>query len=73
MARREDESDERRREEHLDDGDITVIAAEDAREWVCVVDSEALCGACQTRVSVGQPSIRKLRLAYQQQDSYGPG
>lgn len=53
MAGREDESDERCREEHLDDGDVAVIAAEDSRERVCVVDSKALGCACQTRVSVG--------------------
>lgn len=46
MSRRQDQSDERGGEEHFDDGDISVVAAEDLGERVCMVDSEAFRGAC---------------------------
>jgi hypothetical protein len=44
-AGREDEGDQGGREEHLDNGDISVVAAEDLGEGVAVVYSKALGGA----------------------------
>lgn len=46
VPRREDEGDERGREEHLDDANVAVIAAEDAGEGIGVKDAEALGCAC---------------------------
>ena len=40
MSGREDEGDERSREEHLDDANVSVIAAEDAGEGICVEDAK---------------------------------
>lgn len=45
MARREDEGDEGGGEQHLDDGDIAIIAAEYLRKGVGMVNAEALGGA----------------------------
>jgi len=45
MSRGQDESNEGSREEHLDNGDITVIAAEDLGEGLGMVDTKALGGA----------------------------
>lgn len=45
MARGEDEGDEGSREEHLDDGDVAIIAAKYLGERVGVVDAETLGGA----------------------------
>jgi hypothetical protein len=41
MSRRQDKSDEGCREQHLDDGNVTIITAEDSRERICVVDTKA--------------------------------
>lgn len=45
MARREDEGDEGGGEQHLDDGHIAIIAAEDLGKGIGMVDAEALGGA----------------------------
>lgn len=44
VAGREDEGDEGGREEHLDDGDVAIVAAEYPGERVGMVDAEALRG-----------------------------
>jgi hypothetical protein len=46
MPRRQDQSDKRGREEHFDDGDIAIVAAEDLGEGVGMIDSKAFRGAC---------------------------
>lgn len=46
MSGRQDQSDQGGGEEHLDDGDIAVVATEDLGEGVGMVDSEAFRGAC---------------------------
>jgi hypothetical protein len=46
MSWRENKSDERGREEHLNDGNITVIAAEYSGKGIGMVNSEAFGGAC---------------------------
>lgn len=51
VARGEGEGDEGGGEEHLDDGRVALIAAEDAGEGVGVVDAEALGGRCRRMVS----------------------
>lgn len=43
----EDEGDERGGEEHLDNGDVAVIAAEYSGEGIGVIDAKALGGACK--------------------------
>lgn len=45
MSRRQDKCDEGCREQHLDDGNVTIIAAEDSRKWICVVDTKAFGSA----------------------------
>jgi hypothetical protein len=42
MARRKNESDEGGREQHLDNSNIAIVAAEDSRERIGMVDAEAL-------------------------------
>jgi hypothetical protein len=51
MSRRQDKSDEGCREQHLDDGNVTIITAEDSRERICVVDTKAFgCADSKTAV-----------------------
>ena len=61
MARREDQGDERCREEHFDNGDIAVIAAEYSRKWIRVVDAEAFGCACEPPVSLPRYHGRQKR------------
>jgi hypothetical protein len=46
MSRGQDQSDKRGGEEHLDDGDIPIIAAEDLGEGVGMIDSKSFGSAC---------------------------
>ncbi|TFB00639.1 hypothetical protein CCMA1212_007092 [Trichoderma ghanense] len=83
MARREDQGDERCGEEHFDDGDIAVIAAEYPRKRIRVVDAEAFGCACEQPVSLSLPGPPEegrahrptawARAFYQQRGSYGLG
>lgn len=52
MARRENQGDERCGEEHFDNRDIAVIAAEYPRKRIRVVDAEAFGCACEQPVSL---------------------
>lgn len=52
MARREYQGDKRCREEHFDNRDVAVIAAEYPRERIRVVDAEAFGCACEQPVSL---------------------
>ena len=69
MSRGEDESDKRGGEEHLDDGDVAIIAAEYLRERVGMIDAESLGGTlrgpsisswCVTRTRADSPTARQL-------------
>ncbi len=77
MARGEDEGDEGGGEEHLDDGNVTIFAAEDLGEGVGVVDAEALGCAWSCRQREGGSSDqgrgRDAVGPYQQRDSCGLG
>lgn len=44
MARRKNESDEGGREQHLDNSNVAIVAAEDSRERIGMVDAKALGG-----------------------------
>lgn len=46
MARGQDKSDKGGREEHLNDRDVAIVAAEDLGEGIGVVDAEAFRGTC---------------------------
>lgn len=63
MTRGEDKGNKRCREEHLDDGDITIVAAENSREGIGVVDAEAFGGAWSARE--GQRTAPDLRAVCQ--------
>lgn len=51
MSRRQDKCDEGCREQHLDDGNVTIIAAEDSRKRICVVDTKAF-GSADSKTAV---------------------
>lgn len=44
-----DESNKRGREEHLDDGNVSIVAAEDLGEWIRVKDAKTFRGAWKAR------------------------
>lgn len=46
MSRRQDQGDKRGGEEHFDDGDIAIVAAEYLGEGIGMIDSKAFRGAC---------------------------
>lgn len=65
MAGREDEGDKRSREEHLDDGNVAVIAAEYSREWIGVIDSKALgCSNGQAAVILIEGNKVECRIGH---------
>ena len=47
MSWGQDQGDKGGREEHLDDCDVAIVAAEDSRKWICMVDAEAFRGTCR--------------------------
>lgn len=61
VAGGEDQGDQRGREEHLDDGDIAVIAAEDLGEGVGVVYTESARGACRTKALADRSGAARAR------------
>ena len=52
MSWGQDEGDKGCREEHLDDGDVAIIAAEDLGEGIGVIDAETLGGAFSVRAAL---------------------
>lgn len=73
MAGRENEGNQRGGEEHLDDGDVTVITAEYPRERVCVVDSEAFRSTYDGKqVNEAEHGVSAQRWTYRQRDSCDP-
>ena len=55
MSRRKNESYQRRREQHLNNGNVTLIATEDFGERIGVIYSEAFRCTCDLDVSLSLP------------------
>lgn len=72
MARRKNESDEGGREQHLDNSNVAIVAAEDSRERIGMVDTKALGGTYEEEAQLATATQSQGgRRPYQQQDSCG--
>lgn len=57
MAGRKNQGDQRGREQHFDNRNVPVIAAEYSGERVCVIDAETFGGACRQKQMGGYVSL----------------
>lgn len=72
MPRGKNECYQGRGKEHLDNGNVSLIAAKYLGEWVGVVDSKALRGSLKIPTLAGSSSLPQLVIPYLQLDSCSP-